>query len=40
MGVQGLADAFQLMKLPFDSPEARRLNVDVFETIYFAGIEC
>ena len=39
MGVQGLADAFQLMKLPFDHPEARRLNVDIFETIYFAGLD-
>ena len=39
MGVQGLADAFQLMKLPFDSPEARRLNVDIFETIYFAALD-
>ena len=38
MGVQGLADAFQLMKLPFDSPEARRLNVDIFETIYYAAL--
>lgn len=39
MGVQGLADAFQLMKLPFDSPEARRLNIDIFETIYFAALD-
>ena len=39
MGVQGLADAFQLMKLSFDSPEARRLNVDIFETIYFAALD-
>ena len=39
MGVQGLADAFQLMKLPFDSPEARRLNVDIFETIYYAALD-
>lgn len=39
MGVQGLADAFQLMKLPFDHPEARRLNVDIFETIYYAGLD-
>lgn len=39
MGVQGLADAFQLMKLPFDHPEARRLNIDIFETIYYAGLD-
>lgn len=39
LGVQGLADVFQLMRLPFDSPEARRLNVDIFETIYFAALE-
>ena len=39
MGVQGLADAFQLMKLPFDSPEARRLNIDIFETIYYAALD-
>jgi ribonucleotide reductase alpha subunit len=39
MGVQGLADVFQLMKLPFDHPEARRLNVDIFETIYYAGLD-
>jgi ribonucleoside-diphosphate reductase subunit M1 len=39
MGVQGLADAFQLMKLSFDSPEARRLNVDIFETIYYAALD-
>jgi ribonucleoside-diphosphate reductase subunit M1 len=39
LGVQGLADVFQLMKLPFDSPEARKLNVDIFETIYYAALE-
>lgn len=38
IGVQGLADAFILMRFPFDSPEARQLNKDIFETIYFAAI--
>jgi len=39
LGVQGLADAFLMMKLPFESDEARRLNEDIFETIYFAACE-
>ena len=39
LGVQGLADAFQLMRLSFDCPEARRLNRDIFETIYYAALE-
>jgi ribonucleoside-diphosphate reductase alpha subunit len=39
IGVQGLADAFLMMKLPFESEEARRLNEDIFETIYFAACE-
>lgn len=38
LGVQGLADAFILMRHPFDSPEARQLNKDIFETIYFAAL--
>ena len=37
IGVQGLADAFILMRFPFDSEEARQLNKDVFETIYYAA---
>lgn len=37
IGVQGLADAFIKMRLPFDSPEAATLNKDIFETIYFAA---
>lgn len=37
IGVQGLADAFILMRFPFDSPEAKQLNREVFETIYFAA---
>ena len=38
LGVQGLADAFILMRMPFDSPEARQLNKEIFETIYFAAM--
>lgn len=38
LGVQGLADAFILMRLPFDSEEARKLNRDIFETIYYAAM--
>ena len=37
IGVQGLADAFLLLKFPFDSPEAQQLNKDIFETIYLAA---
>jgi ribonucleoside-diphosphate reductase alpha chain len=39
IGVQGLADAFAMMRLPFDSEEAKQLNRDIFETIYFASME-
>ena len=39
IGVQGLADAFILMRHPFDSSEARQLNKDIFETIYFGAVE-
>ncbi|MDX1478629.1 MAG: ribonucleoside-diphosphate reductase subunit alpha [Saprospiraceae bacterium] len=38
IGVQGLADAFIMMRYPFDSPEARKLNREIFETIYFAAL--
>lgn len=38
IGVQGLADAFILMRYPFDSEEARALNREVFETIYYAAM--
>jgi ribonucleoside-diphosphate reductase subunit M1 len=37
LGVQGLADTFQLLKYPFDSPQARQLNIDIFETIYYGA---
>ncbi|CCV00682.1 unnamed protein product [Malassezia sympodialis ATCC 42132] len=39
IGVQGLADAFMIMGYPFDSQEARLLNVQIFETIYHAALE-
>ena len=38
IGVQGLADTFILMRHPFDSEEARNLNKEVFETIYYAAL--
>ena len=38
IGVQGLADAFINLRLPFTSPEARKLNKDIFETIYFSAV--
>jgi ribonucleoside-diphosphate reductase alpha chain len=38
LGVQGLADAFILMRLPFTSDEAKKLNEEIFETIYFAAV--
>jgi ribonucleoside-diphosphate reductase alpha chain len=38
LGVQGLADAFILMRYPFESDEAKKLNSEIFETIYFAGL--
>ncbi|MBS9522505.1 ribonucleoside-diphosphate reductase subunit alpha [Litoribacter ruber] len=39
LGVQGLADAFIMLRMPFDSEEAQGLNEDIFETIYFAAME-
>lgn len=38
LGVQGLADAFIKLRLPFTSDEAKALNKDIFETIYFAAL--
>jgi len=38
IGVQGLADTFALMRYPFDSEEAKILNKEIFETIYFASL--
>ncbi|KAG1661396.1 hypothetical protein FOA52_005689 [Chlamydomonas sp. UWO 241] len=39
LGVQGLADAFLLLGLAFDSPEAQELNKHIFETMYYAALE-
>merc|ERR1711920_744157 len=39
LGVQGLADAFLMMRLPFESEGAKKLNSDIFETIYYAACE-
>jgi ribonucleoside-diphosphate reductase subunit M1 len=39
LGVQGLADTFMVLHMPFDSPEARLLNQQIFETIYHAAVE-
>ncbi len=38
LGVQGLADAFIKLRLPFESAEAQKLNKEIFETIYFAAM--
>ncbi len=38
LGVQGLADAFIKLRLPFTSPEAKKLNSEIFETMYFAAL--
>lgn len=38
LGVQGLADAFILLRMPFTSDEAKQLNQEIFETIYFAAV--
>jgi ribonucleoside-diphosphate reductase alpha chain len=38
IGVQGLADAFSLLRMAFDSEEAAKLNKEIFETIYFAAV--
>jgi len=38
IGVQGLADAFVLLRHPFESDEARKLNREIFETIYYAAV--
>jgi len=38
IGIQGLADAFIMLRLPFTSEEAKKLNQEIFETIYFASL--
>lgn len=39
IGIQGLADAFIMMRYPFESPEAHMLNQQIFETIYYGALE-
>lgn len=38
LGVQGLADVFIMLRMPFESEDAKRLNKEIFETIYFASM--
>ena len=38
LGVQGLADAFIMLRLPFTSDAAKKLNQEIFETLYFAAV--
>ena len=38
LGVQGLADAFIMLRMPFTSDEAQKLNQEIFETLYFAAV--
>ena len=39
LGVQGLADTFAMMDYSFDSDKSKKLNEDIFETIYHAAVE-
>ncbi|KAK0080822.1 hypothetical protein PV325_013280 [Microctonus aethiopoides] len=39
IGIQGLADAFLLMRYPFESEQAQKLNIEIFETIYYGALE-
>lgn len=39
IGVQGLADAFLLIRYPFESKEAQKLNIQIFETLYYGALE-
>lgn len=39
LGVQGLADTFIALRMPFTSDAAKKLNRDIFETLYFAALE-
>jgi len=38
IGIQGLHDVFQRLNMPYDSPEAEKLNAAIFETIYYAAV--
>jgi ribonucleoside-diphosphate reductase alpha chain len=39
IGVQGLADVFAITKIPFESPDAKKINREIFETMYFSALE-
>ncbi|KAK6587976.1 hypothetical protein RS030_71014 [Cryptosporidium xiaoi] len=39
IGVQGLADCFMMLRLPYESEGARKLNIEIFESIYYAALE-
>ncbi|KAK7602972.1 hypothetical protein V9T40_002971 [Parthenolecanium corni] len=39
IGIQGLADLFLLMRLPYESEESQKLNIQIFETIYYGALE-
>ncbi|MBS3738708.1 ribonucleoside-diphosphate reductase subunit alpha [Mesohalobacter halotolerans] len=39
LGIQGLADAFIMLRLPFTSDKAKKLNQEIFETLYYASVE-
>lgn len=39
IGVQGLADVFAIMKIPFACPDAKKINREIFETMYFSALE-
>ena len=39
LGVQGLADTFMALRMPFDPPTVKELNIQIFETIYHAACE-
>lgn len=38
IGIQGLADTFMELRMPYQSDDAKRLNKEIFETIYFAAM--
>ena len=40
IGVQGLADVFQMLNMPYESEEAKNLNEQIFETIYYGAMSC
>jgi ribonucleoside-diphosphate reductase alpha subunit len=39
LGVNGLADVFMMLKIPFDSEEARKINKEIFESMYYGAIK-